>query len=260
MKDRSASGFPWSRGIAAAALLGFLWFLVPVFAGVLNIGNGLALTACAAVFAGAVLFRPLKRRAQEKKKIRLFRAVYGVLSAFFVLGLLWLAVLTACMVYGAHQSPPRDAAVVVLGSQVKGDQPSLDLMNRIETAVVYLKDHPEVPCVVSGGQGEGEDVSEASVMKEHLVRLGVEESRIYLEDTSTSTKENMQNSCAVLEREGIPKVIAVVTDEYHQFRAGILARQAGMEAYAVPVGTPWYIFSACYARELLAVTYLLVLG
>lgn len=246
--------------ISAFALLGFLWFLIPVFAGVLNIGNGLVLAVCALIFAGAVLFRPLKRYAGKKGKARRFTAVSRVLSVLTALGLLWCLAVTACMVYGAHRTPPQDAVVVVLGSQVKGTQPSLDLKKRIEAAAEYLKGHPDVPCVVSGGQGKGEEVTEASVMREYLVRLGVEENRIYLEDTSTSTKENMENSCAVLEREGLPKKIAVVTDEYHQFRAGILAQRAGMEAYAVPANTPWYIFSACYAREILAVTYLFVLG
>lgn len=260
MRDRAESKVPWSGVIAAAALLGFLWFFLPVFAGVLNIGNGFALAVCALIFAGAVLFRPLKRYAVQKKKEKRWKAVSRVIAGLLAIGLLWCLAVTACMVYGAHNPPPQDAVVVVLGSQVKGTQPSLDLMKRIETAAGYLKEHPGIPCVVSGGQGKGEEVSEASVMKEYLVRLGVEENRIYLEDTSTSTKENMQYSSLVLEREGFPKKIAVVTDEYHQFRAGILARKAGMEAYAVPVGTPWYIFSACYARELLAVTYLFVLG
>ena len=61
-------------------------------------------------------------------------------------------------------------------------------------------------------------------------------------------------------REGLDTRVAVVTDEYHQFRAARMAREAGLTPFAVSAETPWFIFSACYGRELLAVTRELVLG
>ena len=89
------------------------------------------------------------------------------------------------MAWHRGNSPPSYATVVVLGCKVNGRDPSLMLQRRLEAALPYIKDHPEVPCIVSGGQGNNEEISEAQAMKEWLIQYGVPESQIYLEDRST---------------------------------------------------------------------------
>ncbi len=46
------------------------------------------------------------------------------------------------------------------------------------------------------------------------------------------------------------KNIAIITEYYHEFRAGRLADELGMRSYAVCAETPWYIFSSSYGREI----------
>jgi uncharacterized SAM-binding protein YcdF (DUF218 family) len=133
-------------------------------------------------------------------------------------------------------------------------------MQRIHAAADYLKVNPQAKCIVSGGQGANEEVTEASVMQRYLVKNGIDASRIHIEDTSTTTQENLKNSLKIIEQKSLSKNIAIVTDEYHQFRAGLLARRTGLTPYSICARTPWFIFSSCYARELLAITKTLVFG
>ena len=106
---------------------------------------------------------------------------------------------------------------------------------------------------MSGGQGENEQVTEASAMQRYLVKNGIDASRIFEEDTSTTTQENLANSLKIIEQKSLRKNVAIVTDEYHQFRAGVIAHRTGLTPYSICAHTPWFIFSACYARELLAI-------
>lgn len=127
----------------------------------------------------------------------------GIGAAACLLTLLFLTV-SGVMTAAACAPPPEGATVVVLGAALRGEQPSRMLAERLKTAATYLRDHPESSCVVSGGQNDDEIISEAEAMKRYLVGLGIEESRIYLEDRSTNTEENLRMSRDVVEREGLP--------------------------------------------------------
>lgn len=95
-------------------------------------------------------------------------------------------------------------------------------------------------------------------MKEYLVKQGIDALRITTEEQSTNTQENLANSLTIIDKAGMSRQLAIVTDEYHQFRAGKIAERLGAVPYSVCATTPWYIFSACYMRELLALTKFLI--
>jgi uncharacterized SAM-binding protein YcdF (DUF218 family) len=241
--------------------VGLAWFIGPIFWNVKNIGNMTGIAVCAAVFLIAAFYPLIWKKRQSSKA---FHITCRVISVLFIIGVLWAAVLTGFMLYGANAfgaraELPKDATVVVLGSKVSGTTPSADLMARITAAGAYLKRNPQANCVVSGGQGPGELVTEASVMREYLVKGGIDASRIFMEDKSKNTEQNLKNSLAVIEKNGFSRNLAIVTDEYHEFRAGKIAERLGAKSYAVCAQTPWYIFSSCYARELLALTKFLII-
>ena len=52
--------------------------------------------------------------------------------------------------------------VIVLGAQVRGNKISRTLERRLDKAVEYAAYHPNTVFVLSGGQGDDEDVTEAS--------------------------------------------------------------------------------------------------
>lgn len=238
------------------SVLGLFWFLGPIHWNVLNIGNVFGITVCLLILFCVLLSGRIRAAC---KRSRAARNTAKAVLALFCAGLAWAAVLTGLMISGAAASPPETATVLVLGSKVSGDVPSADLRVRIEAAADYLNAHPKAACVACGGRGRGENRAEAEVIQEGLVSLGVDPSRLYLEDRSTSTQENIGNALKIIDRNGLNRTLAVVTDEYHEYRARSIARGCGATAYAAPARTPWYIFSACWARELLALSAYLLL-
>ncbi len=153
--------------------------------------------------------------------------------------------------------------MIVLGAGVNGTVPSLSLVNRLTAALDYLEKHPETIAIVSGGQGSGEDISEAQAMQTWLVGKGIEPERIVMEDKATSTMENLSFSADIIrQREGsISGKVAIVSSEYHLYRAKEMARQLGIEALGIPGRTSYPVLKMNYfIREAFAVIYMKVFG
>ena len=55
----------------------------------------------------------------------------------------------------------RDSYLIVLGAQVKGRKITDSLRRRLEKAQFYLVKHKDMKAIVSGGQGKGEEITEA---------------------------------------------------------------------------------------------------
>lgn len=117
--------------------------------------------------------------------------------------------------------------IIVLGAQVRENGPSVVLKYRLDAAIDYLNKNPDTVCIVSGGQGVNEPFSEAEGMTEYLLDKGIEEDRIILEDKSTSTVENIQNSKALMEESY--NGVGIVTNNFHVFRAVQIAKVQGLE-------------------------------
>ncbi|MBR4870387.1 MAG: YdcF family protein [Oscillospiraceae bacterium] len=160
------------------------------------------------------------------------------------------------MIYrGAEEYSALDAdAVIVLGAGVNGENPSLVLQTRIRAARDYIAGHPDIPVVLSGGQGPGEDITEAEAMRRALEETGAE---LLLEERSTSTEENLAFSKEVLTEYGIDAEsarIAIVTNGFHVTRACMLASEQGYET-VFGVGAPipwWWLPVNYYLREAFA--------
>ncbi len=117
----------------------------------------------------------------------------------------------------------RPCVVLVLGCRVNGWEPSRTLAGRLDAAAEILSDNPDAVCVVSGGKGDNELQAEGDVMKRYLTERGIDPSRIYAETLSYSTEENIKNSFALLEAEGLSELpVVVVSSSYHITRAQLL--------------------------------------
>lgn len=144
------------------------------------------------------------------------------------------------------------AYIVVLGAQMKQNGPSLVLKKRLDRAYQYLTENPDTLCVVSGGQGSNEPVSEAQGMYEYLVRKGLDESRIILEEASTDTRENLAFSRKLIPEE-IRKV-GIVTSNFHVYRSRQLARQQGFsEPEGLSAASGIYFLPNNMLREFLGI-------
>lgn len=240
--------------------IGLLWYLWPVSVGIWNIGNILGTALCIFFLLWGLLSPLLKHKAEITGHLKTYRTGTRILTVLLVSGFLWAGILTAQMYTAANRNPPSNTTAIVLGSQVRGDEPSLDLWARIGAAEKYLKENPQAICIASGGKGKGENRSEAVVIREKLMEQGISAERILLESRSKSTEENLRYSAELLKEHGLSPHVAIVTDEYHQLRASWLAEQKGLTPYAVSAKSPRIILSAMYTRELLALTATLVLG
>ncbi len=131
-------------------------------------------------------------------------------------------------------------AILVLGLKLKEDgTPEQALLDRVVLAAKLYQEGLAGLIIPCGGQTENTPVSEAKVMADTLVNLGVPEGCIHQEDQSLYTVENIRNAKAILQDRGIakPRVI-LVTSDYHAFRAAYMARSMGMKVKSRPSKTP----------------------
>ena len=153
----------------------------------------------------------------------------------------------------ANQKPEDTIEyIIVLGARVKGETPSLSLQYRIDTAAEFLLNHPSCVAILSGGQGEGEDISEAEAIKRGLMAYGIPNSRLVIEDTSTNTKENI-----VFSKKLIPTHLThggVVTNDYHLYRTIKIAEKQGLNLIGLPAKTPAISRLKSHLREYAAIT------
>lgn len=144
--------------------------------------------------------------------------------------------------------------LMILGAGLRGEEISLTLQKRMEKGVEYLNSNPEALVIVSGGQGADEEITEAEAMKRYLVDKGIKEARIIKEEKSTSTMENFKNTKEIVLKDNNENIrILIVTNDFHMFRAKLLAKRNGFTAFGLPSTTPWSILPNCYIREYFAV-------
>lgn len=178
----------------------------------------------------------------------------GILCGLYVLLLGWIVFVAIQIDSAAVKTPPKGATVVVLGSRVYEEGPSKSLKARLDAALEYLEENPESACVVTGGQGEDEPCTEASVEEKYLLEHGISQERIFKEEKSTSTEENFRYALQIFEEEKLPMQIAVATQGFHMFRSVRLAEEAGYEAYSLPAYTDPLMYPDYFGREIMAVT------
>jgi uncharacterized SAM-binding protein YcdF (DUF218 family) len=142
--------------------------------------------------------------------------------------------------------------IVILGARVKGTVPSLALQYRIDAAAEYMELNPNSIAIASGGRGRGEDISEAEAIKAGLLNHGINETRIILEDKSTSTVENIKFSQKLIPKN--LKTGMLVTNDFHVYRAKLIARDEGLQLEGLPAKTPTVAIPKSYLREYLAIT------
>lgn len=181
-----------------------------------------------------------------------------VVTVCVVIGIISFAVIETLIVASAVSSDDDKEAnfVIVLGCGIfKDGSLTLTLQNRLDAACDYLEIHEDTICIVSGGQGGHEPRPEGEAMKDYLISKGLDESRILVEARSTSTEENIKFSMELMDK-GYPnleKTAAIVTSDFHVFRSVMIAKDNGLNAFAIPCPTPFYVVANCYMREYLAI-------
>lgn len=192
------------------------------------------------------------------------KAIKAVICIMLVLGLCYFGFVEASIIDCADEPAPENAQyIIVLGAAVHGDEPSLAMTERTDAAFDYLTEHEDTVAIVSGGMGDGENLSEAQAMFNYLTEKGIAGNRIIMEDKSTSTKENLANSFEIIRSRGDDPndSTAVVTSEYHIYRAKMIAEDLCVSIDAIPAKTGYITVRINYfIREAFGVTYQELLG
>ena len=198
-------------------------------------------------------------------------AAIGLAIAFWICMAVFLSVEAMIFSEGRKAAKTDAQYVIILGAQVRGEVPTLVLNARIKAAAEYLQEHPKAIAVASGGKGDGENISEAEAIKRGLMRFGISEDRILMEDASTSTAENLKFSAKLIqekEADGgqtsgtqgagtvyfVPKDVLVVTNDFHVYRAVRLAKNLGYPKATGLGATDFFAVTIqYYVREFFAV-------
>jgi len=157
----------------------------------------------------------------------------------------------------ASTTPPDGIPyIIILGAKVEGETLSKVLKNRADAALSYWNNNKQSKIIVSGGKGEGENISEAAALKNYLLEKKVPEEMILMEDTSTSTIENLQNSKDIYDI----KEAIIATSDFHLYRAITISEKIGIRAYPLAAKTPNSVKVSLTLREFLAIGKMKVLG
>lgn len=173
-------------------------------------------------------------------------------------GLTYTGLVLFLIFSGTKDMPTENPdTVLILGAQVKGSSkntayPSTVLKERLDAAVPYLKKQPKATVIVCGGQGSDEPDSEANVMANYLKTNGISQKQILIEDTSTRTKENIQNA---QKKQALGNTV-IVTSDFHMYRSKLLAKRLGIsEISGLPSVSKSSATFKTYVREICALGY-----
>ena len=176
------------------------------------------------------------RKAFEK---HLPHRLFKVLENIFAWGMLFYTVTFLTLVIyilnaGGMQvkadQVPENSAFIVYGAGIRDDRPGNVLKKRLDKTIEYMEASPDSICVVSGAQGPSENYTEAYVMKKYLTENGIDESRVHIDETATSTKENIRAFLALLEASDMEKAQRIsVSSDFHMPRIALLWQMADLE-------------------------------
>ncbi len=242
---------PYWIAMILFCLLGMLIGLFP--------GYRFSAGICFGIAALIGCFRLISCLGRSHPKLsKIFRQVLSMGLALLILA----AAVTGFVIMRASAGSPEEACdyLIVLGAGVNGTVPSLSLRERLDAAYDYLQAHPDTVCIVSGGQGSGEDITEAECMYRYLTKKGIQSERIIQENQATSTQENLVYSLELIGSE-TAKSVGILSSEYHLCRARQMARKLDLDPLMIPAKTTYISLRVNYfLREIAALWYYMIFG
>ena len=187
-----------------AVIFGVMSVVCLVYFGIISVYSGVKTSAAWVWLVLAIVFFLLFRGShyyhQHKNKVPLWVpvSVVTLCTAWAV-----IFVILQMLIFGGMigTAPEHLDYLIVLGAKVREDDISASLKHRLDKAIRFAQEHPETKLILSGGQGKDEPTTEAQAMAEYLQYNGIAPEQILLEGQSTSTRENMAFSKALIEEQ-----------------------------------------------------------
>lgn len=167
--------------------------------------------------------------------------------------------LTAYFLYQFNRPRRNQDFIIVLGSGLINDKVPPLLASRINKAIDFYWKQAAVntpPTIIfSGGQGPDEGLPEAEAMQKYAVEKGIPLEHTVQENRSVNTYQNMSFSKEIMDSlKPEDKYRSIfTTNNFHLFRAGIYARQAGLNSQGIGSKTAFYYWPNAMIREYVAI-------
>lgn len=186
--------------------------------------------------------------------------IHELILNLFVAGYLYfecmmIGLMIANVITSGYQPEFDKDYLIILGCGIRKDgTPCPLLQGRIDRALDFRDQQlkqtgKDLIFVPSGGQGSNEVISESESMTRYLIKKGIPQSHILMEDQSTSTFENMKFSKALIQAQNPNARVAFSTSNYHVFRSGLFARRVKMRAVGMGARSKWYFWPNALVRE-----------
>ncbi|PFK03890.1 hypothetical protein COI97_12365 [Bacillus cereus] len=189
-----------------------------------------------------------------------FQPIFAGISLITVYFFIHLSnFLTAYFLYQFNRPRRNQDFIIVLGSDLINDKVPPLLASRINKAIDFYWKQAAVntpPTIIfSGGQGPDEGLPEAEAMQNYAIEKGIPLEHTVQENRSVNTYQNMSFSKEIMDSlnpEGKYRSI-FTTNNFHLFRAGIYARQAGLNSQGIGSKTAFYYWPNAMIREYVAI-------
>ena len=153
----------------------------------------------------------------------------------------WMLLLVAIVAWSMRESDGHADAIVVLGAAQYSGRPSRVLSARLDHALALWQQARAPRIVLTGGQRDGDLLSEAAAGRRYVMRRGVPAQAILLEAHGRTSLASMHGAAVLLHarRDSLstrPRVL-LVSDPFHMLRLDLLARLHGLEPMPSPTRT-----------------------
>lgn len=138
---------------------------------------------------------------------------------------------------------PGVRIVLVAGLCLQHNQVTGEFQNRLDRAIALEHERSEEDSnndriIILGGLTADNQISEARAGADYLMRQGIAEKKIMLEDQSRHTLENMQHARTLLRTtlasgKQLPQDLIIVSSRYHLYRVLTLAKGLKMTLQAI---------------------------
>lgn len=205
-----------------------------IIIGVLSILEwGISFSSIFLIVSMALIYIVFSRRdlCSKSKHLNIIYNIYKIIIIIFVSSFLLLEGLILLNINETKDVDKVDNidTMIVLGAKVNGTEVSNTLKLRLDKAIEYYNKHKSVNIIVSGGQGNDENITEALAMKNYLISNGVNSNNIIEENKATTTLENIIYSKKILDNINNKGKVLIVTSDYHLFRGRLIASILGIE-------------------------------
>ena len=151
----------------------------------------------------------------------------------------WLLCILSIVAWSQRKLNENADAIVVLGAAQYAGRPSPVLKARLDHAIGLWKDGKASQLLVAGGRHPGDVLSEAAASRRYVLRKGVPDSVLILEDAGRTTLASLRRTAVLLaehrtDADSGPIRVLLVSDPFHMLRLELLSRMHGLD----PVPSP----------------------